>query len=413
MSGWSGPNQQARIDLIKRRDDDIYFLSEIHCKDEQKVIVEGYKSIQFNRVSVHCKGTKGSGGVCFLIKDKIFKDFRVHRVDHELEGIIALKLQNRFTNFTILLIGTYLPPESSVYGDDPDRVFQELVSLIYENTDSDLTYLLGDYNARIGNKRDLIESVDNIPERVALDLQTNDHGTSLINFLLQANCCVVNGRIDPLLDSFTSVSHRGKAVVDYIIAAHDSLNYISKFEVCNISELLLKFRLMEFCEGLLSDHSMLRATVNYTTLNTNTTHDQSQSHVNTRDNTGTRPNCSPNLPRRFRVTNIPDELMYSAKTVELCLDIIDKLLTYRLDQERLDTIYDKYVQVYYEEMGEFFTEICNTPYSKKSVRHTPKPYWSKELSMLWKAMYVAEKHFVKTDRKSQEYPERLAEFQAR
>ena len=127
---------------------------------------------------------------------------------------------------------------------------------MYENIDVDTTFLVSDYNARIGNKKDTIESVDNIPEKVVLDLQSNNNGVSLINFLLQANCCSVNGRVSPLKDSFTSVSHRGKAVVDYVIATHKSLPFITDFEVCNISEVLLKYKLMEHSVGLVSDHSM-------------------------------------------------------------------------------------------------------------------------------------------------------------
>ena len=55
-------------------------------------------------------------------------------------------------------------------------MFQEFLSLIYENINADTIYLMGDDNARVGSKRDLIETIDNIPERVFLDTQNNHHG---------------------------------------------------------------------------------------------------------------------------------------------------------------------------------------------------------------------------------------------
>ena len=93
----------------------VYFLCEIHRKGNQQVNVEGYTCIQNARCNVHVKGRKASGGVCFVLKDKMYRDHVVNRVDHGLEGILVLRLQNKVSKFSTVVIGTYLPPETSVY----------------------------------------------------------------------------------------------------------------------------------------------------------------------------------------------------------------------------------------------------------------------------------------------------------
>ena len=84
------------------------------------------------------------------MKNSIYKDFYVNRVDHEFDGIIALSVKDKVSKFNTLIIGTYVPPETSVYGDDPDRVFQELLSLMYENSNADSVFLLGDFKKAYG-----------------------------------------------------------------------------------------------------------------------------------------------------------------------------------------------------------------------------------------------------------------------
>ncbi len=346
-----------------------------------------------------------------MVRNKIMNKYHVTRADHDFDGIIALKLQNKQTKFNVLLIGAYLPPETSVYGDDPDRFFQELVSLIYENTHMDAVFLMGDYNARVGSKKDVIDEIDSVPERIVLDTQSNDHGTSLINFLLQANACIVNGRINPLRDSYTSVSHRGKAVVDYVLACHDSLEYIKNFEVLGVSELLLKYQLMQHATGLLSDHSLLSFTIMCSNIeplvrdiagdesnNTQWGHSAQNAHVGA------------SQPKRFKIHCVPDNFMYTGATVDSCLKIIEELLLNQIDQERLDSLYDQYVETYFDEMSSFFKEVSNTPVSRKSLRFTPKPYWNEDLSELWKRFHRSEKIFVTTRKDDPAYSRILGDF---
>ena len=101
----------------------VIFLSETWRKDKDRIILDGYVTFQNDRKIANKRSRKGYGGVCFLVKDELFKSHVVDRVDDNVEGIIALLFTNKHTKHTTLIIGVYLAPETSIYGDDPDTFF--------------------------------------------------------------------------------------------------------------------------------------------------------------------------------------------------------------------------------------------------------------------------------------------------
>ena len=56
---------------------------------------------------------------------------------------------------------------------------------------------------------DFIPEVDKIEPRICIDNSTNKHGSVFHDFLLDAKCCVINGRVCPANDNYTFVSTRG------------------------------------------------------------------------------------------------------------------------------------------------------------------------------------------------------------
>lgn len=90
----------------------------------------------------------------------------------------------------------------------------------------------------MGTIDDYLKDVDDVPIRVPLDESTNKHGESLIEFLRDSKMCIINGRICPLNDNFTSVSIKGRAVVDYILVPYDCLQFCISFEVITPGQLV-------------------------------------------------------------------------------------------------------------------------------------------------------------------------------
>lgn len=69
----------------------------------------------------------------------------------------------------------------------------------------DAVYLCGDLNGRISDREDCIPDIDGTVPRNALDTGFNNHGESLLEFLKDSKCCVLNGRLSPSKDNFTSI----------------------------------------------------------------------------------------------------------------------------------------------------------------------------------------------------------------
>ena len=166
---------------------------------------------------IHKDAHKASGGVGFLIKDWILQEYLIEIVDKSYDGILCIKLTSKTTDYSVLLLSCYLPPENSVWGRDSQEFLSHVLSDLYVNNDCDATFLCTDMNARIGSLNDIAEFDDvNIAQRHVIDKTINQHGHSFIEFLNEAKMCVLNGRFNETDNNFTSVSTRGKAVVGYI-----------------------------------------------------------------------------------------------------------------------------------------------------------------------------------------------------
>ena len=84
---------------------------------------------------------------------------------------------------------------------------------------------------------DYIEGVDHLPERQVIDYTLNAYSDLFVDFLINVNCCIVNGR-NSTADDYTFVSTRGCSVVDYCLTAYETLSRISNFKVLRASQLV-------------------------------------------------------------------------------------------------------------------------------------------------------------------------------
>lgn len=109
--------------------------------------------------------------------------------------------------------------------------FSHLLSQIYLKSETDAIFLLGDFNYRLGPLRDFCVDVENIRTREITDHTQNLHGQSFAEFLLDSKFCVLNGRYGEDSNKFTSVSVKGKAVVDYVCVPHDQLGNCYNFRI--------------------------------------------------------------------------------------------------------------------------------------------------------------------------------------
>ena len=127
-----------------------------------------------------------------------------------------------------------------------------------EFLDQSLFYLCDDFNARISNFDNFIAWVDFIPDRHIVDFNSNKHGDDLVEFLINSNCCVLNGR-NYTSNDFTFIGPQEASVVDYCIVPYEKVNLFDSFEVIRMSDKLNDWNLFDTFDNLTSmpDYSIL------------------------------------------------------------------------------------------------------------------------------------------------------------
>ncbi len=369
-------------------------LSETHLRENETLNIEGYVSYVHNRTGLHRNAPKGSGGVGILIKRHLLQCFNTEVVDKDIDGIIGIKIVNKFSGFTCVIFCCYLPPENSVWGRDADSFFAHLTTQMYLNQESDVLLIGGDFNARIGTADDFVRGLDKMPSRVCLDTVKCGHGDALIEFLKEAKMIVLNGRVTPELDNFTSVSHRGRAVVDYFICDHHNLDSFTSVEVKTVSSLInthdLSTMLSDTCKT--PDHSLLILTLPYSfhvafeNRDVASVYDvQSRSGIH---------------KKVYDYSSIPNTTFTSGDWLAANQDIIDTLLASRLNQDKVDGIYATLCKSIFSELDANlqYKFICSSK-TKKRYKNS-KPYWDEELTLLWNDMNKKEKYMLNNKEKS-------------
>ena len=243
-------------------DIDLLALAETHLISNNELRVAGYTWVGQNRTNIHISARNGSGGVGLLIENTFASNYNIQILDKGHEGILWINFKHILNGTCFNLCVCYLPPEGSSRYVNVDEFFDTLLTKIYQYQGMGQYYICGDFNSRLGDLVDYIEGVDEVPPRDILDFSKNAHGQYFCNFLIDSNCCVLNGRVDPQKNNFTSVSAKGKAVVDYFAVPYTSLQYITGFEIISSSCLVnLACKDMGFESRHVPDHSLLKCSI--------------------------------------------------------------------------------------------------------------------------------------------------------
>ena len=215
-------------------------MTETHCLDHQYISIDNYKVFQRNRSVVNVNAWRGSGGIAIAVSSLVLADHSVLGImKAKSDGILGIKLQNRYNSFKIGIVANYLPPDNFHYGQDPEGYFNDLTSLWQDLCDCDLRVGGGDLNARTKQLEDFIPEVDgNLPLRSNPDNVKNSHGSSFVTFLKDNRSVILNGRVTPQLNNFTFVSTRGSSVPDYFYCPIENLNLCTEMRVSLISEIV-------------------------------------------------------------------------------------------------------------------------------------------------------------------------------
>ncbi|VDI50696.1 Hypothetical predicted protein [Mytilus galloprovincialis] len=241
-------------------------------------------------------------------------------------------------------------------------------------------YIVGDFNSRCSDTSDFIEGVDEIPSRETIDQGSNANGDLLIDFLVDCNICMINGRKGK--QDFTCISKRGKSVVDYIFTTHENLNSCIDFNVKTMSDITDSLDLQECSQ--IPDHSVLQAVIK---------REASVPH-NTLLKYPTNLKRIPNKPKSYQ---IPNDFLNDDNAREKIEQTINKIENALADRRDVDEAYSNLFQLIDSEViSKIGHKSAHDDQHKITSRKSKyKPYWNENLQEHWENACEQEKVWLK------------------
>ena len=97
---------------------------------------------------------------------------------------MALIFSHKIYCFSFDVIGIYLLPGNSLYGHNAKQYFDYLSSMLVRLDEKDFVSIIGDYNYKIGNTNEIIETLDKVilQNRYIVDNVINEHEKTVIEF---------------------------------------------------------------------------------------------------------------------------------------------------------------------------------------------------------------------------------------
>ncbi|MES9883911.1 MAG: reverse transcriptase family protein, partial [Sedimenticola sp.] len=364
MGGWSlidHDNRVFRETVSRSLNLDIIAICETFLRKDDKITLEGFKWIGHNRSYTHPNARRGAGGVGFLVRETLLEDYECILINRDLQDVLWVKLiPRRVAHEPICMCVCYLPPDGSTRTNDPEHFFDTIMSQVYQYQSEGLIHVCGDFNARVADDIDYIEGVDMVPHREVIDEGSNKYGSLLIDFLVDCNMCMLNGRIGT--NGFTHVSHRGRSVVDYMLVPYEQLSSYEGFQVHTMTKIISDLNLQ--IHEKVSDHSLIECTLLLS-------HTLIESQSNRDDNT----------TARFHVDTLPHSFLNDeAALVEIHSTIQAIENAIQIEQDA-NLAYYKFTLLLKNEMAtKLRKKRLHSGKCNKSMR---KPYWNEELQELW------------------------------
>ena len=388
VCGWTHNNSLLREKLLQTANAEIISLNETHLKYGDTINVHNYTWFGHNRERLHINAPKGSGGVGFLVHEKLFKSFNISIWDKTYEGILILHFQNKISLSTFAVATCYLPPENSSRGRDADSFFSHLLTCIY-NCDVEDFLVCGDFNARIGTLSDLIDLEDDIPIRNVIDTNINQHGRALIDFLQETKMCTLNGRMNPQHDDFTCSTFRGTSVIDYILVSHDTYEKCSNFRVKQCDDLVNEYNLYHLLgeRSKIPDHALLCVDIEYSYICS------SQDVLNVM--LPTKVPANNRIREKYNCKSLPCEFLDNDIANNRFENIMQSIMCAETNQENVNSVYQDITDLLINEMDRFLPKVKPPPNQKGNSGNKRKkqPFWNEILENLLRNMQCKKREF--------------------
>ena len=236
----------------------------------------------------------------------------------------------------------------------------------------------------------IISGVDLIEQRNVVDFKTNLYGEILIEFLINANMCILNGR-NCLSNDFTSVSVKDSAIVDYCLVAHESLHLFTSFNVIRTVDLINRLVATgSIAPVSFPDHSVITWKIDF------------ESFVDT--TSGRINELGGTSYDKFDVSDVPSSFLSNPSTLFKINSAIASLEGSLRSQTDIDAVYETFCGLVRDEM---YTEL---PYKRikagmtcNKKRRIGKPWWNDNLTELWNQVCEAERIWLRCTSKANKF----------
>ena len=382
------PSAILRQHIITNYRSDIYAICETHLKVDDIISHPGFTWCGHNRVKLSTRAIRGSGGVGFLIANRVLHRDHVDIIDKTFDGIlwIELKMKNDH-DIKLLLCVCYLPPEGSSRGNIAQEFYDTLLSQIYMYYNDSPMLLCGDYNDRIGSKIDW-NNDELVTSRTPLDVTFNRFGDIFFRVFTPFQYMSSEREERHTDDNYTCVSSRGWSVMDNIVVPKAQLNYTSDFRVTTVTDACAMFDITPTARAKASDDSLVTCALDLSCFY----HfkDHSPRHPGRHEQYG-----QPQDPvhRRYRVNILPNDIFHDDRCARVLGGIID-LYQRSLAQKDIDGNYEELIDAIQSEMDSKLEYRDYTPGTKKRHKRY-KPYWNDELAVLWSAARDTEREYIR------------------
>lgn len=298
--------------------------------------LSGYCWIGSSRRNISANALRGSGGIGFLMKEKLLENFHAHISENNCDDILWIQLTSKYDSEHILYFCVcYLQPERSSRGNLAQDFYDSLLSQMYLYSNGNPIFICGDFNGRVGSLKDFDDMVDCIPERKIVDEIKKYFGEHLINFLKDKKCCMLNGRGENVKNNFTYVSNLRKSVVDYMIVPYNELAQYRNIEIKLISDIILQNNIPLTPSISIPDHSVLMCSFQLSSY-CKIIKQQSQDNA--------RSDATKN--RKYKVSYIPQDIFTSERRTRALEGVIDSLLRLKGANKEVNSIYETLIKLY-------------------------------------------------------------------
>ncbi len=174
---------------------------------------------------------------------------------------------------------------------------------------------------------------------------------------------MLNGKLNPENDNFTSISIRGETLVDYIVTPHVDLKTCLEFNIYTLSVLIERggyegIKLIDDCSRL-PDHSVLCLRFQAGELFSNHYRGDPQQQV------------------KIRNRNVPFNYLSSEMCHNAFLEVIDQLENGQKTQDNVDHCYQRLRDLMYKQMDKYCgvnKDVVKNNYKTKQL------YWNNKIN---------------------------------